>query len=65
MKTTPSPADIRELIDKVDKVLTLLTGIAVRKESRQEQARRLGVHPATLYRREKRARVKLMLEGRV
>ena len=61
----PSPAELRELIDKVDKMIGLLTGIAVRKESRHEQARRLGIHPATLYRREKKARMKLMLEGRV
>jgi hypothetical protein len=61
----PTLAEVRALRAEVNRVLALLTGIAVRKESRAEQARRLGVHPTTLWRRQKRTATKLSLEGRV
>ena len=44
-------------------MIGLLTGIAVRKNPATSR-RAPGIHPATLYRREKKARMKLMLEGR-
>jgi len=63
---TPDPilAEVRAMRADINRVLGILAGIAVRKDSRAEQARKLGIHPATLWRRERRARTKLMLEGR-
>lgn len=58
-------AEVRALRADVNRVLDLLAGIATRKESRAEQARRLGIHPTTLWRRQKRTATKLTLEGRV
>jgi hypothetical protein len=62
--TDPALEEVRALRADVNRILGLLSGIAVKKESRVEQARRLGCHPTTLWRRERRARMKLMLEGR-
>jgi hypothetical protein len=54
---------VRALDAKLERTLGLLTGLAVRKESRREQARKMKVHPSTLWRRERRAEIKAMSDG--
>jgi hypothetical protein len=63
----PTNSDVMKAVRGLDanheRTLGLLTGLAVRKESRREQARKMKVHPSTLWRRERRAEIKAMSAG--
>lgn len=49
-------------LDAIEGTVGPIARIAVRADSRKEQARKAGVHPSTLWRREKREKQRLLVE---
>jgi hypothetical protein len=55
--------EVRALRADVARFIAIVAPLAVRQLSRAAQARKAGVHPSTLWRRERRAKAKLVLRG--
>lgn len=63
-----TPDDLRRIEAKLDRVLDLCSAVAalaVRKDSRKQQARKAGVSRSTLWRRERAMRARLRVEGQI
>lgn len=58
-------ARLTALERKVDEIRDPILRVATRKETRKQQAKRLGVHRNTLLARERRERIRLMAEGKL
>lgn len=58
-------AKVDHLASKLDAIAQPVLRVTTRKESRTQQAKRLGVHRNTLLARERRERIRLMADGRL
>jgi hypothetical protein len=68
MSTPATKDDIARLergIAELKAMLAPVLGLAVRKQSRKERARKAGCHPATLWRRERKAKAALRVNGAI
>lgn len=58
----PTLAQIDERLARIEATLGTVAGLATRKLSRKQQAKKAGCHPSTLWRRERKARVQLIAD---
>jgi hypothetical protein len=64
-ETAEEIASLRRELAEIKDMLAPVLGLAVRKQSRKEQARKAGCHPATLWRREQKAKAALRVNGAI
>jgi len=60
-KVAAELASLRATVERIEKVIT---PFLVKRPTRKQQAKKLGVSPVTLWRREKKARLELLANGR-
>lgn len=52
-----------EIVPKLARIEAVINELMVKRPSRAEQAKKLGVHPSTLWRREKRVALRQRVSG--
>lgn len=57
--------EVRQLRREFAEIREPILRVATKKDSRKQQAKRAGCHPSTLWRRERRERIRLMADGRI